>query len=472
MRTRTTSAPGAKTSPRILDAIDPAQLVNFLGGKQVRNLALRTVLETTIRIVPHISETRFMGLFDRTLANVQYPERREVLAETLLMTKRLLSSQEYRKSAATLLRRIVGEQSKYTHAQAAFIQKHGVKPLDLIVISPSMRCNLHCYGCYAGEYSKADDLPADVLKRVIAEAKDMGVHLAVISGGEPFISYDVLQTWEDNPDLSFIVYTNGTLIDASMARRLAKMGNVYPAISVEGFEPETDQRRGKGTFARVLGAMENLRQEGVLFGFSATATRANNELVSSSEFVDFFVHKGCMMGWYFNYMPVGRTPDLDLMPTPEQRIARWRRVRELRRTKPILLADFWCDGALAGGCIAGGRAYLHVTCTGDAEPCVFAHFAADNVKDKSLTEIIKSPLFCAIRSRQPYSPNLLRPCMIIDNPDVLRTVVVEGGAHPTHEGADTIVGPLASRLDSYAFEYGKLADSAWEAEHGNTLDRH
>ena len=436
VRTQTTTAHPGRTSLRLPRAIDPADLISFLGGKQVRNLALRTVLETTIRVAPHLPDKRFMTFFDRILDSVQYPERREVLGEALLAAKRLLSNEQYRKSAATLLRRIVGQQAVYMKAQAAFMEKHGVKPLDLIVISPSMRCNLHCYGCYAGEYSKADDLPPDILRRVLAEAKDMGVHLAVISGGEPFLSEDVLRLWEDNRDLSFIVYTNGTLIGGPMAKRLAKMSNVYPAISVEGFESETDERRGKGTFARVLEAMDNLRREGVLFGFSATATRSNNQLVSSPEFVDFFVARGCMMGWYFNYMPVGRAPDLSLMPTPEQRIARWRRIRELRRVKPILLADFWCDGALAGGCIAGGRSYLHVTCNGDVEPAVFVHFAADKAREKSLADILKSPLFRAIRSRQPYSENLLRPCMIIDHPEVLRTVVAEAEAHPTHEGAE------------------------------------
>lgn len=57
--------------------------------------------------------------------------------------------------------------------------------------------------------------------------------------------------------------------------------------------------------------------------------------------------------------------------------------------------------------------------------------------------------------------------MIIDNPDVLRAVVAEGQAHPTYDGAETIVGQLASHLDVYAAEYGRLADSAWHSELGH-----
>ncbi|MFH1031524.1 MAG: radical SAM protein, partial [Chloroflexota bacterium] len=327
---------------------------------------------------------------------------------------------------------------------------------------PSMRCNLRCVGCYAGEYSQKDDLSSDLLQKVVREAKELGIVFMVVIGGEPFISSDVLQTWEEDPEISFIVFTNGTLIDEAMAKRLARMENVYPAISVEGFEAETDARRGRGTFARAMKAMDNLRREGLLFGFSATAIRSNNEVISSPEFVDFYVNKGCFMGWYFNYIPIGREPDMSLMPTPEQRIARWRRIREIRKTRPILLADFWCDGILTGGCIAGGKYYMHINNKGDAEPCVFVHFAVDNIKDKTLTEIAQSPFFRAIQDRQPFSPNLLRPCMIIDNPEVLRSLSVEAGAAPTHQGAETVIGKLASRLDEYAREYAKVADEVWK----------
>ena len=59
------------------------------------------------------------------------------------------------------------------------------------------------------------------------------------------------------------------------------MGNVYPCLSLEGFQPETEARRGKGTYARIMTAMDNLRNAGVPFGFSATVLRDNNELVSS-----------------------------------------------------------------------------------------------------------------------------------------------------------------------------------------------
>ena len=90
------------------------------------------------------------------------------------------------------------------------------------------------------------------------------------------------------------------------------------------------------------------------------------------------------------------------MPTPQQRIFRRQRLTELRPKAPIILVDFWNDGPLVGGCIAGDR-YLHINCRGDVEPCVFVHFSVDNIRKKSLAEILNSEFFHAIRRRQPYS---------------------------------------------------------------------
>ena len=49
----------------------------------------------------------------------------------------------------------------------------------------------------------------------------------------------------------------------------------------------------------------------------------------------------------------------------------YEQVRKFRQTKPIFTMDFWNDGEYAGGCIAGGRRYLHINAGGDVDPCVF-----------------------------------------------------------------------------------------------------
>ncbi|MDH7569376.1 MAG: radical SAM protein [Armatimonadota bacterium] len=341
----------------------------------------------------------------------------------------------------------------------------GFRPPFLLVVSPTMRCNLRCTGCYAGAYPQREELSPERLDRLVSEAKELGMHFMVISGGEPFLRPDLLTLFEKHSDVAFLVYTNGTLIDADVARRLAELGNAAPAISVEGFAAETDARRGPGTYAKVEAAMKALRDAGCLFGFSATVTRQNAELITSDAFIDRYVELGCYIGWYFHYLPVGRAPSLEMMPTPQQRHRLREKVLEIRRTRPIFVVDFWNDGPLTGGCIAGGRNYAHINHRGDVEPCVFAHFAVDNIHQKSLEEALNSPFFQRIRARQPFSENELRPCMIIDHPHILREIVAESGARSTDGGGETLLVKHAPALDSYAQQYAALADPAWESDY-------
>lgn len=342
--------------------------------------------------------------------------------------------------------------------------KEGYRPPLLFVISPTMRCNLHCPGCYAGEYQQEFGLSFETVDRILTEAKELGIYFITVSGGEVFIRPDILDIWEKHNDMFFHVYTNGTLIDQAMAKRLEKLGNVAPMISVEGFEKETDARRGKGVYQKVMAAMDNLREEGVVFGASITETRENMDLIATDELVDMLIEKGAMVIWYFQYIPIGRKPAMHLIPTPKQRDGLRRRLRQLRVTKPIFIGDFWNDGPYVGGCIAAGREYFHINAHGDVEPCVFAHFAVDNIKDKSVKDVLNSDFFRIIRSQQPYRENLLTPCMIIDKPEVLREAVAKSGAHPTHPGAETIITKLADFLDNYSHQYQALADEVWETE--------
>ena len=338
----------------------------------------------------------------------------------------------------------------------------GFYPPGLLVISPSMKCNLNCFGCYAGMYKKDEDLPYEVLDRVLNEAKEMGVHFVVVSGGEPFFRKDLLTLFEKHNDMAFHVFTHGGLLDEKLVGRLADLGNILPAISVEGFREETDRRRGEGHYERVVRAMKLLKEAGILFGYSATMTKQNAGIMVSDEFVDHWMEKGCTVGWYFLYTPVGREPNWDLVPTPEQRDLLRLRVAHFRTNKEMLFGDFWNDGPVVGGCIAGGRKYFHINSKGDVEPCVFCHFALHNIKNVSLREAVTSPLFKKIQDYQKANGNLLRPCMIIDQPHVYRDVCKMPGVYFTHQGAENIVEQFSAQIDEYAVSYGELAEKAWD----------
>jgi MoaA/NifB/PqqE/SkfB family radical SAM enzyme len=341
-------------------------------------------------------------------------------------------------------------------------------PLFTVLISPTMRCNLRCQGCYAQNYKKEDDLPYEVIDRVINEAKnEMSTAFFTILGGEPFIRKDIFDIFQKHSDVYFQVYTNGTLIDKKIAQRLAKLGNVWPQISIEGFECHTDERRGQGTFEKVMKAMDILREAKIPFGYSVCVTRHNIEEVVSDEFVDLMIDKGALMGWYFLYMPVCGDKNIKLMPTPEQRNYLRKRRAYIRSNKPLFIIDFWNDAPYVGGCIAA-KDYIHINNYGDVEPCIFTHFAQANVKNTPLKEAVNCQFFQEIRKRQPYDENLLMPCMLIDHPNVSRQLCQECKVYPTHPGALALFKDLKDDLNKYSQEVHQLFDNIWQKEYQNS----
>jgi len=353
--------------------------------------------------------------------------------------------------------------------------KEGIHVPFFLLMSPTMKCNLRCKGCSIQAYDAKEDLPAEVVNRVLDEAKELGIYFVTILGGETFIRPDMLDFYQRHNDMYFQVYSNGTLIDKAMAKKLAELGNVEVNLSVEGFEKETDERRGKGVWNKVMQAMDNLREAGVLFGFSVTQTRFNTDIVTSDEFFDKMIDKGCYIGWFFQCIPLGNNPDLNLLPLPEQRNKLRKKLKEVRATKPLFLGDFWNDGPYVKGCMAGGQNYLHINNRGDVEPCGFVHFAVDNIKNKSLKEVLMSPFFRAMRQRiqnieapKAYSDNLLTPCQIIDQPWVLRGLVKEFNAYSTDGAGDVLLkGKVAHALDNYSKKIHQLYDKIWETDYKN-----
>lgn len=353
--------------------------------------------------------------------------------------------------------------------QRELARRYGFSIPWALLIDPTERCNLGCKGCWAGDYQPAD-LEYDVLDRVVSEGEQLGIRFIVISGGEPLLRWTELASLAaDHPHSVFHVFTNGTLVNEAVAADIVRLGNVTLALSLEGGEEATDARRGRGVFARICAAAHALREAGALFGFSATYTRENVEELGDDRFMALVTDLGCCFGWFFTYIPVGADSDPSLMATPAQRAWMCQRVRRFRETWPAFIADFWNDGEAVQGCIAGGRRYLHINASGDVEPCAFVHYAADNIKDKSLLEVLGSPLMRAYQKRQPFNSNHLRPCPLIDNPEALAEIVNESGARPTQIRSCQNAADFAARLKPYAEEWGQTADAlaglASEAQH-------
>jgi MoaA/NifB/PqqE/SkfB family radical SAM enzyme len=344
--------------------------------------------------------------------------------------------------------------------RTAFTERTGVHTPLVLLISPTMRCNLRCEGCYAAGYSSAAEMSPELFQSIIDQANEIGISFFTILGGEPFLRRDLLEVGAANPDSFFQVFTNGTMLSDARIARLFELGNVAPVVSIEGDRETTDARRGDGVFDAIMDTMARLGRAGLAFGYSATVTRHNYRFLMSPGFFDDLIARGAIMGWNFLYMPVGRDPDMSLMLTAEERNEFREHVLALRKAKPLASVDFWGDSIFTGGCIAG-KWYAHVNSEGWLEPCIFAHFATHNLNESTLEEALTSRFFREIQRRQPFNHNLLMPCMLIDNPRQSREIVELTGARPTHPGAESLLERLAPAIDDYAAEVERVYEPVW-----------
>ncbi len=331
-----------------------------------------------------------------------------------------------------------------------------------ILIDPTAACNLKCTGCWAAEYNKADSLSYDTLDRIITEGKELGIYAYLYSGGEPLVrKADLIKLAEKHDDCIFLAFTNGTLVDEKFAKDLARIGNFTMAFSIEGFKEETDLRRGDGAFEATLHAMDLLKKEGVFFGFSTCYTSKNISAVSTDEYIDLMIEKGCLYGWYFTYMPLGKDAALDLICSPEEREEMYYKVRESRMSRSIFLLDFWNDGEYVSGCVAGGRNYFHINANGDVEPCAFIHYSNVNIHDVSLIEALQCDLFKQYQELQPFNQNHLMPCPLLDNPLMLKEMVAASQAKSTQPIDEESVEALTAKCVGPSCKWAATADRLW-----------
>lgn len=431
-------------------------------------------------------KTRFSSDSDR----IQY-ERKLMAAAVLQSVKRSIEKKILKREVTEKILQLwkialIRPRHNNLHVRN-FFEENGSNPPFLLVISPGHACNLKCRDCYASSVSSGEKLDWVILNRIISDAKKLwDIKLIVFSGGEPFIYHsnggNILDLVEKNPDILFLAFTNGTLIDKDIASRIAKYGNLTPAFSVEGMKEATDSRRGFGTFDRVLHSMKLMREAGVPFGISITVSSENYIKVLDNEFLDFFfANQGAFYGFFFQYLPIGRNADFNFMPSPLQRLQFWKRVWEVIERKQLFLIDFWNHGPLVNGCISAGRegGYLYIDWDGKVMPCVFAPYSVGNINDiydrgEDLNSTWKSPFFKKLREWQfdygfkkeklSEKGNLLRPCPYRDHHRKFLEFIKKYSPEPEDKSAESILMncDYCNNLISYGDELARVFDPVWE----------
>ena len=446
--------------------------MDFTG--KVKQAALAAIINQGLAYLekdPEANLPRLMALVDRVMPENWYVSQRAGVRSAIaekgnwyqLMLKLYALDPGVRKA---FFRNFVLNASLFGSAtQDETAAREGCNIPWAILLDPTSACNLHCTGCWAAEYGNKLNLTFDELDSIITQGKALGTYMYIFTGGEPLVrKKDVIALCEKHRDCEFLSFTNGTLIDEDFCREMLRVKNFVPAISLEGFEDANDGRRGQGVYEKVRQAMALLKAHGLPFGISTCYTSANWQDVSSEAYFDEIIDAGALFIWFFHYMPVGGGAVPALLPTPEQRAEMYKRIRAFRQTRPIFSMDFQNDAEYVGGCIAGGRRYLHINARGDVEPCVFIHYSNVNIRDCTLLEALKSPIFMAYHDQQPFNENMLRPCPMLENPEKLRAIVKETGARSTDYEAPEDADTLCDRTAPYAEAWQPVADALWNGE--------
>jgi MoaA/NifB/PqqE/SkfB family radical SAM enzyme len=287
--------------------------------------------------------------------------------------------------------------------KAAAVRKQhegeGLLVPPVMILSITSRCNLACAGCYMhgrGEKPGAE-MSREVLASVIDQAVELGVSIIVIAGGEPLVRQEeIFRMAKAHPSTLFPVFTNGLLIDDAMAAAIAACRNMVPVISFEGFREDTDARRGRGVYDRLLATCTRLKDRTVFFGCSVTTTRKNFDNVTSEAYVRQMTGAGVRVFTFVEYVPMAPGTE-NLVLTHEQKKTLQAVLADYNRKFPALFIGFPGDEDTYGGCLAAGRGFVHVSPSGGLEPCPAVPYSDANLAQVSLGEALQSRMLARLR---------------------------------------------------------------------------
>jgi len=272
-------------------------------------------------------------------------------------------------------------------------ESRGVHVPPFLIYSITSRCNLDCVGCYANilHTSDREEMSQARVRALLDEVEALGASVMLIAGGEPLLRPHLLELTAAHPQILFLLFTNGTLLDPGRIEALRRQRHVIAVLSIEGDEDQTDRRRGDGAHRTVIDAMTRLKERRVFFGTSTTLTSENFDLATSETHLRRLVDRGCRLFYYINYIPVKEgTDDLRLGPDHVRELEE--RLAYHRKRLPALFIAFPHDEIALGGCLAAGRGFLHINAYGDVEPCPFSPYSDRNLNDVSFEEALSSPL--------------------------------------------------------------------------------
>jgi MoaA/NifB/PqqE/SkfB family radical SAM enzyme len=282
-------------------------------------------------------------------------------------------------------------------------ENQGVHVPPILVISVTSKCNLHCEGCYhqALRSQTNQEMSDERIWKLVKEAKELGISFIVLAGGEPLMRPNILNLAKETPEIMFMMFTNGLLINDEVLKKISDNKNVVPLLSLEGYRIDTDGRRGSGVYDNLLKAITQLKEKQVFWGASLTMTRTNFWEVTDEKFIKQLVDSGCKFFMLVEYTPVTvQTEDWVLSKEQKDEVILIRKA--LRKKFPALFIALPWDEDEIGGCLSAGRGFIHVSAEGNVEPCPFISYSDTNLKNMSLKDALQSKMLRIIRENHSH----------------------------------------------------------------------
>ncbi len=278
------------------------------------------------------------------------------------------------------------------------LELQGLHVPPILVISVTSKCNLHCAGCYHHALrSKPDaEMSDERIERLVDEAKELGISFIVLAGGEPLMRPNILDISKQTPEIMFLMFTNGLLLNEQVLERMASNKNIVPLLSLEGYQIDTDGRRGTGVYDQLLKSIGKLKNKGLFWGTTLTMTRTNFDEVTDDAFIKQLVDSGCKFFMMVEYTPViAGTEDWVLSEEQKSKVITIRNAFR-KKYKALFIALPWDEDEI-GGCLSAGRGFIHVSSEGNVEPCPFIAYSDTNLKNIPLREALQSKMLKTIR---------------------------------------------------------------------------
>lgn len=313
-----------------------------------------------------------------------------------------------------------------------FWEKQNLHVPPFAIVSITQKCNLKCKGCYAQAHHKPGSLEMSEgeLENIFNQANELGLSIILLAGGEPLVRREILRVTQKFARIIFPLFTNGLLIDRELIKEFKKQRNLVPVISIEGYQEETDERRGKGVYEHIKQVFREFNESKIFYGVSITVTRANYDMVICEQFAQDLIASGCKLFFFVEYVPFQDDTE-DLVLTDEQKAKILDLVNSFREKLPALFIAFPGDEEAFGGCLAAGRGFIHINPEGSVEPCPFAPYSDTSLKKLPLKEALKSEFLKNIRENHQTLQSGTGGCALWENRELVQSLLRD--ARPDNE---------------------------------------